>query len=112
MAFALAISKQMEITELNKMNKNNNKIRSNTMRRYIYLFAILSLFVVGCSEESVVNSGPSQVQNDYRLIKLPAVTGLQVNNIYSDSKQIDGSVGGTLSLTRKLLRWFVWNSEL
>ena len=68
------------------------------MRRYIYLFTALTFLIIGCSEETVVNSGPSQVQNDYKLIKLPAATGLQVNNIYSDSKQIDGSVGGTLSL--------------
>ncbi len=74
--------------------KNNS--RRKTMRRYIYLFAALTLLVIGCSEESVVSSNPVKTTDSYKLIKLPAQSGLQVNNIYSDSKQIDGSAGGWL----------------
>ena len=42
----------MMFQELNKKEKiNKGRI---TMRRSIYLFAMLSLFVVGCSEQSSV----------------------------------------------------------
>ncbi len=41
------------------------------MRKYIFLFAIVSLFVIGCSEETLVSPNPSSVKSDYQLIKLP-----------------------------------------
>jgi len=68
------------------------------MKQLLSIAAILLMFFVGCSEESIVNSNPTSAQKDYKLIKLPASTGLQVNNIYSDTKQIEGSQGGSLSL--------------
>ena len=68
------------------------------MKKYIIILLMLGLYLAGCSDESTVSSVPISNQTSYKLIKLPAATGLQVNNIYSDSKQIDGSVGGTLSL--------------
>lgn len=66
------------------------------MRRYIFLFTTLSLFVIGCSNETLVNSDPQQV--NYSLIKLPQQEGMQINNIYSDSKSISGAQGGSLSI--------------
>ncbi len=86
----------MMFKELNKKGKTNKG--RNTMRRYILLFAISSLFVIGCSEQSLVSSNPDSAQNDYKLIKLPTASGLQINNNYSDSKSISGSAGGSLSI--------------
>lgn len=68
------------------------------MKKYISIIILFSLFIIGCSDDSVVNSSPTQLQNNYKLVKLPAHSGLQINNNYSDSKQITGSTGGTLSL--------------
>ncbi len=68
------------------------------MKKYISIIAVLSLFVIGCSNESVISPNSVSGENSYKVIRLPLSTGMQVNKIYSDSKVIDGSVGGTLSL--------------
>lgn len=68
------------------------------MKKYISIIVLLGLLVVGCSEESLVNSNPTSAQNGYKLIKLPTASGLQINNVYSDSKSISGSAGGSLSI--------------
>ena len=68
------------------------------MKKYISIVVLLSLFVIGCSEETLVSSNPDSAQNGYKLIKLPTASDLQINNIYSDSKSILGSAGGSLSV--------------
>ncbi len=69
------------------------------MKKYISIIAVLSLFVIGCRNDSIISSDPISEQSSYKIIKLPMSTGMQVNTIYSDSKTIDGSSGGTLSLS-------------
>lgn len=68
------------------------------MKKIIYLFTILPLLLIGCSDDAIISSDPVSQQTSYRLIKLPVVEGMQVNTLYSDSRSIDGSSGGTLSL--------------
>jgi hypothetical protein len=50
----------------------------------------------GCSEETLVNSNLLAANN--KLMKLPARQGLSVNSIFSNTKQISGSDGGSLTL--------------
>jgi hypothetical protein len=95
-ALALAISKQMEIEKVNTMNKKNQNKRSNTMRRSIYLFALLTLFVVGCSEESSVLSPVNDVSiSEPNWIALPQAVGMQAEKISSSQKSINGAIGAT-----------------
>ncbi|NWF89304.1 MAG: hypothetical protein HXY50_07540 [Ignavibacteriaceae bacterium] len=69
------------------------------MKRFIYLFtALTSLLIIGCSKDGIVSPEVVSDQNDYKLIQLPKASGMHVNTIYSDSKNVDGSIGGTLSL--------------
>ena len=90
------MKKDMMFQELNKKEKNNK--RSNTMRRSIYLFALLTLFVIGCSEESSVLAPVNNVNtNEPNWIALPKAEGMQVNNTFTTFKLIDGLRGGTIS---------------
>ena len=76
MAPTLAIRKQMELEKVNTVNEKNQNKRINTMRRYIFLFAMLSLFVVGCSEESSVLAPVNNVNtNEPNWIALPQAEG-------------------------------------
>ncbi len=48
------------------------------MRRYIFLFAMLSLFVIGCSEQSSVIAPVNNVNaNEPNWIALPQAEGMQ-----------------------------------
>jgi hypothetical protein len=98
MALALAISKQMELVKVNTNNLINRNKRSNTMRRYIYLFAMLTLFVIGCSEQSNMLTPVNNVNTtEPNWIALPQAEGLSVNKEFSTSKWINSYYGGTLS---------------
>ena len=82
--------------ELNKKEKTNKG--RITMRRSIYLFALLTLFVIGCSEESSVFAPNNNVNtNEPNWIALPQAEGLGVNATYTVSKVIDGSKGGMIT---------------
>ena len=83
--------------ELNKKEKTNKG--RITMRRSIYLFALLTLFVVGCSEQSSVIAPVNNVNtNEPNWIALPKAEGMQVNTVVSNSKIIDGTKGGIIAL--------------
>ena len=79
------MKKDMMFQELNK--KEKIKKGRITMRRSIYLFALLTLFVVGCSEQSSVIAPDNNVStNEPNWIALPQAEGMQVNNVISTSK--------------------------
>lgn len=59
---------------------------------------MLGFYMAGCSDQSLLSSDPVQKQDRYSLIKLPKASGLQINTIYSDSKSISGSQGGSLNI--------------
>lgn len=50
----------------------------------------------GCSEETLVDSSLPASNN--KLVRLPVRQGLSLNSNFSDSKQISGSEGGSLTL--------------
>jgi len=78
-----------------KRNNEGNK----TMRRYIYLFTLLTLFVVGCSEQSSVLAPVNNVNtNEPNWISLPQSDGIHVNKFISTSQKITHKDGGTISL--------------
>lgn len=79
-------------------NNKQNKQRINTMKTLLSVLLVLGFYFAGCTNEQVISSSPLQKETDYSLIKLPTASGLQINNIYSDSKWISGSQGGSLNI--------------
>jgi len=93
------MKKDMMFQELNKKEKLNE--RSTTMRGSIYLFALLTLFVVGCSEESSVLAPTNNVNtNEPNWIVSFSSNGLAVNTIHSASALIDGAKGGDVQIRK------------
>lgn len=91
----------MELEKVNTMNKKNQNKRSSTMRRYIFLFAMLSLFVIGCSEESSVFAPVNNVNtNEPNWIALPQAEGMHVNDSFTETKTLDGKKGSGISMYR------------
>jgi len=104
----LAVSKKMEMEKPDTMiDKNKNK-RTYTIKRYRYLFALLTLLLVGCSEPSSMLSPNNNVNtNEPNWISLPSVTkdanGMSVMSmpIFQASKSIDGKTGGKIKINGK-----------
>jgi len=72
-------------------NKFNHNKRSKILNRYLYLFILFALFVIGCREESSVLSPESIVStNEPNWIALPAPEGMQINSSFTESKWING----------------------
>lgn len=91
----------MEFEKVNTMNKKNQNKRSSTMRRYIFLFAMLTLFVVGCSEQSSVLAPVNNVNtNEPNWIVFLSSNDLAVNTIHSASALIDGAKGGSVEMRK------------
>jgi hypothetical protein len=67
------------------------------MKKYLVIIALLSLFVIGCSEQASINSPAASNSAEPNWIALPKADGMQVNTDYTVSKTIDGSKGGSLS---------------
>lgn len=98
----------MELEKPNTMKEKNKNKRSNTLKRYIYLFALLTLLVVGCSEQSSVLSPNNNVNtNESNWISLPSINkdanGMSVMSmpIFQASKDIDGKKGGKIKINEK-----------
>jgi len=71
------------------------------MRRYIFLFAMLTLFVVGCSEQSSVLAPVNNVNtNEPNWIVFLSSNDLAVNTIHSASALIDGVKGGSIEMRK------------
>lgn len=82
----------MELEKVNTMNKKNQNKRSNTMRRSIYLFALLTLFVIGCSEESNILAPINESNTtEPNWIALPNNNSLSVNADKSVSRLLYGT---------------------
>lgn len=97
----------MELEKPNTMKEKNKNKRSSTLKRYIYLFALLTLLVVGCSEQSSVLSPNNNVNtNEPNWISLPSLNeanGMSVMSkpIFQASKEIDGKKGGEIKINEK-----------
>jgi hypothetical protein len=89
----------MMFQELNKQVKTNK--RSNTMRRSIYLFAMLTLFVIGCSEQSSVLAPVNNVSsNEPNWITLPSNNTLTINGDVSVSRMLYGTDESLLEINK------------
>ena len=89
----------MMFQELNKKEKTNKG--RITMRRSIVLFAMLSLFVIGCSEQSSVLAPVNNVNtNEPNWIVSFSSNDLAVNTIHSASALIDGAKGGDVQIRK------------
>jgi len=97
----------MMFQELNKKEKTNKG--RNTMRRYIYLFTLLTLFIVGCGEQSSMlapdNKFSTSEPNWISLPNMNGESGMSVMSmpIFQASKEIDGKTGGKIRIDEKYL---------
>jgi hypothetical protein len=72
--------------------------------KYYFLVPILAAFILaGCAKENTIMGPPTQqTQSKSEWIKVSTTTAsLAVENSYTASKNIDGSKGGTISLSQK-----------
>jgi hypothetical protein len=68
------------------------------MKKYISIIVLLSLFVIGCSEQANINSPVNNVNtNEPNWIALPQAEGMQLNQEWKTSKRINGAQGGYLT---------------
>ena len=65
------------------------------MKKYLSIIVLLSLFVIGCSEQTSINSPVNNVStNEPNWIALPQAKGMQVNTSYTSSRNWDGKRAG------------------
>jgi hypothetical protein len=89
----------MMLQELNKKEKTNKG--RNTMRRYIYLFTLLTLFIVGCGEQSSMLAPDKKVNTvEPNWIAFISTNDLAVNTVHSASVLIDGTKGGDVQIRK------------
>ena len=69
------------------------------MKKYLSIIVLLSLFVIGCSEQFNVNEPvmSSNNTNEPNWVALPQAEGMQVNKEWTTSDRINGAQGGSLS---------------
>ena len=68
------------------------------MKKYISIIVLVSLFVIGCSEQTSINSPVNDLNiNEPSWISLPSSNGMKVNSEWVVSKKINGKLGGSLS---------------
>ncbi len=93
----------MEIEKVNTMNTKNQNKRSNKMKSSIFLFALLALFVIGCSEQSSVLAPLNNVDtNEPNWIVSFSSSDLAVNTVHSASVLIDGAKGGDVQIRKSV----------
>ena len=68
------------------------------MKFAIFSLLLAAAFLLGCADTAV---SPAKPENEsYQLIKLPPKSGLSVETIFSTSQSIDGTVGGSITLSK------------
>ena len=79
------------------------------MKKYISIVVLLSLFVIGCSEQTSINTPENKViTKEPNWISLPHMngeSGMSVMSmpIFQASKEIDGKTGGKIRIDEKYL---------
>jgi len=66
------------------------------MKRIISFLIVTLLLLLGCEQVTEVNSPPEQILNK-QMISLPRPTGLGVEDLYTEYKDINGYYGGWFS---------------
>jgi len=73
------------------MNQITNNIRGYKMKRLMYVFAMLSLLVIGCSEQSSVFAPENNnITTEPNWIALPSNNSMSVNADVSVSRLLYG----------------------
>ena len=71
------------------------------MKKYIYLFAILSLVILGCSEQSSILAPDTEVANNQlNWIALPQSQEMSVENSYSVNDLVTGLLGDNMYINK------------
>ncbi len=66
------------------------------MKKFVTTLTMLLLFAVGCTDQTGITSPEQSVTTkQLKLIKLPVPKGLSVETLYTESKYISGSSGGS-----------------
>jgi hypothetical protein len=74
------------------------------MKKYISIIVLLSLFVIGCSEQTSINSPVNDLNTTGpNWIALPAPQGMRVNSVYTSTKTINGSTDGTIKMSESYM---------
>ncbi|NWF89302.1 MAG: hypothetical protein HXY50_07530 [Ignavibacteriaceae bacterium] len=68
------------------------------MKKYVIILALFGLYFLGCSDQPTVSYEPAASEVMYKLIELPAPLNLKLNTVYTVSKVINGSTGGTITI--------------
>lgn len=72
------------------------------MRKFSYATAFILLFFAGCMQESNITEPVTTTENNQAktIIMLPATANMNVNEIFSESQDIDGEAGGEIHLVK------------
>ena len=66
------------------------------MKKYISIMVLLSLFVIGCSEQTSINAPVKNLNTtEPNWIALPQAEGMHVEKISTSTKTINGTNGTT-----------------
>lgn len=76
---------------------NNFKMKETKMKKFISIIALLSLFVIGCSEQASITSPNESSASEPNWVSMPKTNGIQINSEWTTTKRINGAQGGFLS---------------
>ncbi len=74
-----------------------NILRDNKMNKTTKLLLIPILFLFGCEQGIDISNPPPETGHQYKLIKLPRPKNLSVEDLHTESKDINGDYGGWFS---------------
>ena len=86
--------------EIKKTNLSKNK-KEETMKKFMSLIVLLSLFVIGCSEQMSINSPVNTSTSEPEWLPLPEQAGLGVEKVFTISKTINGARSSSWSWSTK-----------
>jgi hypothetical protein len=73
------------------------------MKKYISIIVLLSLFMIGCSEQSSINSPVNKVNtSEPNWIAFVSSNDLAVNTVHTASSLIDGAKGGSVEIKKDI----------
>jgi hypothetical protein len=80
--------------------------KENEMKKYISIIVLLSLFVIGCSEQPSINSPVNKSTSEPNWVSLPNINGESGMTsmsmpIFQASKEIDGKKGGSIKIDER-----------
>jgi hypothetical protein len=86
--------------DIKKTNLSNKK-KEETMKKFMSLIVLLSLFVIGCSEQLSINSPVNTSTSEPEWLPLPEQAGLGVEKVFTISKTINGARSSSWSWSTK-----------